>query len=85
MPQEISSDSCLIKREPDANSGRSRHCDSCFSAAYHWKIFSGKVLKMGKLKSADLLISGKRDSCGRREILIKSYNFMCCIYICLIL
>lgn len=35
---------------------------------------------MGKLKSGDLLISGKRDSCGRREILIKSYNFMCCIY-----
>ena len=32
MPQEISSDSCLIKREPDANSGRSRHCDSWFRA-----------------------------------------------------
>ena len=44
------------------------------------RYFSGKVLKMGKLKSGDLLISGKRDSCGRREILIKSYNFMCCIY-----
>ena len=38
------------------------------------------LIKMGKLKSGDLLISGKRDSCGRREILIKSYNFMCCIY-----
>ena len=37
MPQEISSDSCLIKREPDANSGRSRHCDSWLKAKCHWK------------------------------------------------
>ena len=80
MILEISSDqqkrpAGLIKRETGVNPVRSRHCDSWFSAE-----FSGKVLKMGKLKSGDLLISGKRDSCGRREILIKSYNFMCCIY-----
>ena len=90
MILEISSDqqkrpAGLIKRETGVNPVRSRHCDSCFSAAYHWKIFSGKVLKVYRLKSGDLLISSKRDSCGRREILIKSYNFMCCIYICLIL
>ena len=85
MILEISSDqqkrpAGLIKREIGVNPVRSRHCDSCFSAAYHWKIFSGKVLKVYRLKSGDLLISSKRDSCGRREILIKSYNFMCCIY-----
>ena len=85
MILEISSDqqkrpAGLIKRETGVNPVRSRHCDSCFSAAYHWKIFSGKVLKVYRLKSGDLLISSKRDSCGRREILIKSYNFMCCIY-----
>ena len=84
MILEISSDqqkrpAGLIKRETGVNPVRSRHCDSCFSAAYHWKIFSGKVLKVYRLKSGDLLISSKRDSCGRREILIKSYNFMCCI------
>ena len=37
MPQEISSDSRLIKREPDASSGRSRHCDSWLKAKCHWK------------------------------------------------
>ena len=69
MILEISSDqqkrpAGLIKREIGVNPVRSRHCDSCFSAAYHWKIFSGKVLKVYRLKSGDLLALEKVISYG---------------------
>lgn len=41
-PREMSSDNNLIKREPDENSGRSRHCDSWLKAISHWKKILGR-------------------------------------------
>ena len=38
-PLKISSGVCPMKREAGVIPGRSRHCDSWFSAECHWKIF----------------------------------------------
>ncbi len=55
----------LMKRESGESPERSRHCDSGTESRCHWEYREGA--KVWRLKSGDLLVLVRKNSCGRRE------------------